>query len=263
MSTTDDDSHRRPAEVQLPRLIGDVRQSLLDGFESRAAVLKWLQKLSITTLGEVDTELFVRFATEFQNDSKCSEGTKLACFLNPDQRTRDISDHVAESFREQWAAEIISPASSAAMRRLRNDAVEYAGADSDSGGQSINDDVTFQRPALDELHTHQQQSLTRLLDDGLDDRADILDWGDGLLLATRGERIWDAEHPGEYVRRLYNDASADLIMCSTEPHWIRFRQFWICRKLLPSFNRGVRDLYGKSTEEAGESNSSSEAFKQT
>lgn len=247
-----DDKHRRPAEAQLPTLVGDLRQSLLGGFETRHAVIEWLQEIAITTIGEIDTNRFADFGYEFRPDSEYMEGVVLAAFLRKPARTRDMTDQVARRARRQWAANVITPASSDAMRRLRNDAAEYSGTDDDSGGERIDHRITFQRPALEELHSHQQQVLTRLLDGGLDDRADILDWGDDLLLATRGEPVQDGREPGDLVRDLHNDPSGDLIMCSTEQKWVYHRQVWVTRQLLPSFNRAVRDLYGKSTEEPGE-----------
>jgi hypothetical protein len=259
MSSTD--RYRRPAEAQLPTAIGDLRQDLLAGFDTRRAVLFFLQELSVATLGEISQSKIVKFSNEFRPDSRYDEGVLLASFLTSEPRTRDITDHVAKRTRQQWAAEVLSPASSAAMRSLRADAVEYTGEESKTEGEAIDEEIPHQRPALKELHQHQNKTLTRVLGDGLDDRADILDWGDDLLLATRSEPVADGTDPGEYVRRLHNDPSGDRIMCSTDPAWVYHRQLWVCRNLLPAFNRAVRDLAGKSTEEAGDSNTQSKDYR--
>ncbi|WP_311171809.1 hypothetical protein [Halobellus ordinarius] len=258
MTTSDGDApeathYRRPAEAQLPRTIRTLRRQLLAGFHSRDAVLQWLQDLAVRTLGEVPTAQFATFASEFRPDSDHSEGVILAAFLDSEARTRDIEDGVAERVRQQWAAEVIAPVQADSFRSLRKDAGEYVGeTERDSDGDAGHDPQAqsiAMRPALEELHTFQEVALHRPLNGGLDDRAEILDWGDDLIVATRGEPLGDGTPPGEFIRDLHNDPCGDLLLCDTRPHWRRCRQWYICRIILPAFNRAVRDLTRRTAEE--------------
>lgn len=259
------DRYRRPAEAQLPQTFESLRVDLLDGFESREAVLLWLQELAISTLGQVATPRYADFAHEFRPDTNANEGVVLASFLNSKARTRDLADDVARSARRQWWANVIVPVQSNSMRALRKDAGEYVGKmqddtpDHDEAGERIDNETRHQRPALEELHTFQQKTLQRLLGDALDDREAILDWGEDLVLATRGEPITDGRSPGELIRDLHNDPSGDRIMCSTQPAWVRHRQTWICRQILPAFNRAVQDLTKRTAEEPTETKDTSKA----
>jgi len=259
MATSDDvdaanaTHYRRPAEAQLPRTIRTLRRQLLAGFRSREAVLQWLQDLAVRTLGEVPTKQFATFASEFRPDSDHSEGVILAAFLDSEARTRDLDDDVAERVRQQWAAEVIAPVQADSFRSLRKDAGEYVGeserdGDGDSGHDPESQSIAM-RPALEELHTFQEVALHRPLNGGLDERAEILDWGDDLIVATRGEPLGDGTPPGEFIRDLHNDPCGDLLLCDTRPHWERCRQWYLCQIVLPAFNRAVRDLTRRTAEE--------------
>lgn len=245
--------YRRPAEAQLPRTIRTLRHQLLAGFHSRDAVLQWLQDLTVRTLGEVPTAQFATFATEFRPDSEYAEGVILAAFLDSKARTRDLEEAVAERIRQQWAAEVISPVQADSFRSLRKDAGEYVGkTERDREGEAGHDPESqsiAMRPALEELHTFQEVALHRPLDGGLDDRAEILDWGDDLIVATRGEPLGNGTAPGAFVRDLHNDPCGDLLLCDDRPHWRRCRQWYLCQNVLPAFNRGVRDLTRRTAEE--------------
>lgn len=252
--------YRRPAEAQLPSTLRALREDLYDGFLDRDAVLLWLQEMAVSTLGQVSSEGYASFAVEFRPDSEYDEGVLLAAFLQPHARTRDLEDGIAQRVRQQWAAEVLSPVQSDAFRSLRKDAGEYVGEtqqdEENDPGESIDYATRAMRPALEELHGFQQSTLMRLLDGELDDRASILDWGDDLVLATRGEPIYDGRPPGELIRDLHNDPSGDKIMCDTRPHWVRHRQTWVCHQILPAFNRAVQDLTRRTAEEPAVDNSS-------
>lgn len=244
---------RRPAEAQLPDTIQSLRHELLDGFATRAAAVKWFQRLCVRTLGEISCDRYRQFAIEFRADGRYDEGTKLACFLSPAARTRDIDDAVARNFREHWAANVITPTQTDAFRSIRSQATEYVGDDEDREEAGYDADSDTQslalRPALEELDEAQATVVDQLLGDGLEDRAEILDWGDRLIVATRGEPVADGRKPGTLVRDLYNDASGDRIMCDERTHWRRYRQFYIMYQLLPAFNRAVQDLTNRAVEE--------------
>ncbi|WP_253738001.1 hypothetical protein [Halohasta salina] len=245
------EQYRRPAEAQLPQTLRALRQDLLDGFESRKAVLLWLQELAISTLGQVATARYADFAYEFRPDTNYHEGVVLSAFLTPAARSRNLADDVASRARQQWAANVIAPIQTRTFRSIRNQATEYVGSDDDTDepGYDPDEQTMAVRPALEELHVHQQETLRRVLGTGLEDRADILDWGDDLMLATRGEPVSDGRAPGELIRDLHNDPSGDRIMCSADPAWRMHRQLWVCRNLLPAFNRAVQDMTDRSIEE--------------
>ncbi len=253
---TEAQTSHRPAEQQLPSEIARMRQMLLEGFRSRAEVLRWLQQLSVRTLGQIPTQRYERLGAEFKPDENAQEGVLLAAFLVEEGRTRELSHETAMGVRRQWAATVLAPTTTDSFRSLRKDAGEYIGKSEDdaSDGYDPEGDHPFiMRPALEELDTFQRQALVAALD-GLDSRDAILDWGDDLVQATRGERI-DHGTGETFVRRLYNDPCGDLIMCSEEPSWRRFREHMLCKWVLPAFNDAVQDLTKRTGEEPTESHS--------
>lgn len=248
----------RPAEKQQIQAITLLREELIAGFPTRSHVLLWLNYVSVYNYGQVKSQLFRDFARQFWPDQEYNEGPTLAAFLTEDARTRPMDQEAAEWWREQWAADVLTPSQDAGFRSIRKDATEYmvdstddGAADADADSNLSEEPVGF-RDSLDELLDKQQKTLVKPLAgelDMTDNRQAILEWGDDVLDATRGEPILKGLPVGEFIQTLHNHPSGDRIMGSTAGHWQRFRQWLLCRFILPAFNRAVQDLSKRSKEE--------------
>ncbi|WP_158855593.1 hypothetical protein [Halorhabdus sp. CUG00001] len=243
---------RRPAERQLIVQFEEERDALLDGFGSRREVLRWGQRIAVRTLGQLPQRRFHQLAKSFVPDEEYMEGVLLAAFLDASARTRDLDEGAAENVRERWAADVLGPVQVRAFRDLRKDAGEYIGEDEDdeSGYDPAAQDFVM-RPALSELDDYQQKAMDMVLG-GLNDRSQILKWGDVLTTATRGEPIDPERGAGTFVPKCYREPSTVDLLTRTTPAYRRAREAFVAHWLLPAFNRGVRDLAGRTTEEPGD-----------
>ena len=72
----------RPSLVSLAIEIRELETELLEGLDSRRAVLEWLQRLVVRTLGELPAEWVDKFADEFKGvPGEEKERTLLAALL--------------------------------------------------------------------------------------------------------------------------------------------------------------------------------------
>lgn len=248
--------HRRPAEALLVSEVRKKREELLDGFRSRQQVLRWLQSLTIRTLGQIPTRRYHQIATEFHTDDDYENGVLLSAFLVDDVRQRPLGSEAAERLRERWAADTIGATQVYAYRSIRKDAGEYVGDKSgsehksgDEPGYNPDQQSRFlMRPALEELDRDQRDALDRALT-GLDEPSDILDWGDDLTKATRGEAIDTRRGGGKFIPKIFREGSTVTMLTSDDVQFVRAREAFLARWLLPAFNRGVQDLSNRTAEE--------------
>lgn len=246
---------RRPAEVQLVSQLQQERERLLDGFRSRREVLRWGQRIAVRALGQVPQRRYHQLAKSFRPDEEYLEGPLLAAFLTEDVRTREMVEGAATGVRERWAAEVLSSVEVRAFRDLRKDAGEYIGEDEDATGYDPDKQTFAMRPALSELDENQSLALEMVLG-GLDSRDQILEWGDFLLSATRGEPVDADRGAGEFIPKCYGEPSTVKLLTDDSEQYRRAREAFIARWLLPAFNRGVRDLTRRTAEEPEETEES-------
>ncbi|GGL26124.1 hypothetical protein GCM10009037_07190 [Halarchaeum grantii] len=252
MTEHDGTRSRRPAEVQVVTQLSAERDQLLEGFTSRRAVIRWGQRVAVRTLGQVPQDRYRQLARSFKPDNNAQEGVLLAAFLRSGARTRDLDDEVARGLRERWAADVLGTVSVRAFRSIRKDAGEYIGDSEDDGSSDVGYDPASQsfamRPALSELDDVQADTLGMLLG-GLEDRRQILDWGDYLTSATRGEPVDPDLGTGAFVPKCYRESSTVRALTDPGEEYERFREMFAAKWLLPAFNRGVRDLTNRTAEE--------------
>jgi hypothetical protein len=238
---------RRPALVKLTRDLRDLREELVAGFESRRDVLEWLQRLAVRTLGTLSQSWFDEWGRQFRS-TPGEQKVLVAGLMRPDARVREMDDETAESLRLRLAASTIRPAYHRAYRHLRRDAGEYVGDDAGYGDAGHDPHVQrfiAMRPALDELEAYQQAVLADLIG-GLDDREELLDWGDDVQQATHGEI------PERFISRCYEEGSTRDLLLREDDVGERGRELFAATFVIPFFNRGVRDLSGRSAEEPDE-----------
>lgn len=252
MTKPDAEHSRRPALVKLTTDLEALREELLAGFSSRHEVLRWSQRLSVRTLGELPDRWYHEIGAQFRGvPSSEAERTLLSALLTPEHRASDISPADAQELRERLFALTIRPAFHRAFRQLRADAGEYLDDDgSESQHTAARQRWVAMRPALDELERYQQRALEELLGDpddpddgGLEDEAEILSWGSTLELATHGEL------PQEFVARCYREASTADVLTGDDETAQRARELFWAVHLAPTCNRGVRDLAGRTSEQ--------------
>lgn len=242
-----DESHR-PALEKLLKDLTALEDDLLDGFDSRRAVLKWLQRTCVRTLGQVDDDWYRFIAAAFRGpgaDADRKERTMLSILLSESARTRELNAAAVNRGREQLSAVFIRPSLHRAVRHLRADAGEYVDAESSSTSAHDPNRQRYiaMRPALNELDGKQRTALLDLLD-GFDDELAILRWTGDVELACHGEIN------SEWQTRVTSESSTQKMLTSTADADARGRELFAAHYVLPAFNAGVRDLYGRSIEAA-------------
>ncbi|ELZ23489.1 hypothetical protein C475_14488 [Halosimplex carlsbadense 2-9-1] len=255
MTTTNQREEPDPFRPALVTLSEDVRErvdELLDGLDSEGRALEWLQEVTIRTLGTIDQRVYRDFARQFRGQ----QGVLLAAMLEPSARRgrmRALDDEVAERTRENLVAHYVTPAHRKAFRRLRRDATDYADAAGDGDAHNPKRQrFVAMRPELSELEQWQERALDSLLE-GFEDRAELLDWGHDLLLATHGEL------DEEWVTRVYDEESTASVMTGETPEDKRARRLFAAHHLLPYYRAGVRVLSGRASEVADEGTQRTEA----
>lgn len=232
----------RPALVNLVNELKQSREQLLEGFDSRRELLEWLQRLTVRTLGQIEQDFYRSFAHAL-HPRDGGEMALLAVVLTEDARTRDIPEERVERAREMLAAKYIMPAMHRAYKHLRKDAGEYIADGRDSEHDPVKQSYIAMRPAFDEIESDQREALTRLLD-GLDEKREIMDWGDVVEQATHGELPEE-----DFISRCYLERSTSrLLTRESTPEVRRARELFAARHLIPAFNLGVRDLAGRAGE---------------
>lgn len=247
------ESHR-PA---LEKLVADLKaleRDLLSGFGDRREVLVWLQKLSVRTLGQIPDDWFVRVSEAFVGGEGDEERMLLSLLLADGARVRRLDDEKVRAARSRVSSMTVRPSLHRAVRQLRSDAGEYV---DDERGSSSKHDPNRQRyiamrPALNELEGRQRGVLLRLLD-GFDAEQEIVEWTGDVEVATHGEI--DAE----WTTRVVKEQSTRRLFLSDRAVDERGRETVAAHFLLPAFNAGARDLYGRSIETPDAERESKEA----
>lgn len=248
---------RRPA---LRRLTLDVEELVSDlerGFSDRAGVLRWARESITRTLGEISTDWYRELGSQFRGvPDRAGERVLLEAMMVESSRTMDLDDAAVDELRRRLEVEIIEPAYHAAYRSLRSDATEYVDDDNstDSDTNPATQSYIAMRPYINEIDEYQEIAVAALLA-GLDDAGEVRRWGAILELATHGEL------PDRFVSRCLREPSTRSLLLDEEPTTAqqRARELFAAYHLLPRYNRGVRDLRGRSKEEVSPDQSRSEA----
>lgn len=239
-ATSVPDSYR-PSLVKLTNDLAETQRQLMRGFESRADVLYWLQATCVRTLGTIPDSVIRRLARQFQ-PVKGEDTVLLAAFLQPQARERSLSEEKAQELRERFAATYLRPAHHYAFRHLRSDAGEYIDRAEGNEHDPAKQRYIAMRPALDELHQTQKNTLEGLLD-GFSSQAELLDWAADVELATHGEI------DETFARRAYMEKPTRKLLLRQSRNHERGRELFAAVHLLPAFNAGVRDLAGRAQEQ--------------
>jgi len=238
----------RPALVTLHNDITDLKDEYRAGLRSERRLLTWLQEMTVRTLGEIDRQVYEDLPREML-------GKQPGLFVVASVRPHDgIDNERARRGRELWLAEHVTEAYQAALRTLRTNATEYAGAadDGDEAHAPEKQSAVAMRPSLREWDQRQRRALTDLLD-GFDSREDISRWLDDVIMASYGEAS------GSWMRELVRDEVAVEILCGETSKHERGRRILAADKLLPNFRRGIRTLANNAAEVADAETETKEA----
>lgn len=239
---------RRPALIALSRDVERLSSELTAGFESRQAILVWLQRLCPRLLGEVPDQFFRDVAGAFQRAGE-HERSLLAALLCADARSRPLDATAAAALRRRIAEQVLTPAYRRAFRRLRTKATEYVDtAGTESKHHPGKQRYIAMRPALTELDRHQRRAIDELLDGQIDSADRLRRWLILLEIATHGEI------DGVLIDRTLAEPSTKAMLTAPAPSpaITRARELYLGRYVVPAMNRGVRSLRGKAKEEPKE-----------
>jgi hypothetical protein len=247
------ESHR-PALEKLVSDLKELERELLSGFNTRREALIWLQKLAIRTLGQVPDKWYRRMSNAFTGGVRGKERVVLSLLLCEQARVRDLDEAAVQQARSRVSAMTVRPSLHRAVRQLRSDAGEYV--DDERGSTSKHDPnkqrYIAMRPALNELEGRQRGVLLRFLD-GFDDVQAVVEWTGDVEVATHGE-IRDA-----WTTRVVSEQSTLNTLLSDRDVDERARETVAAYFLLPAFNAGARDLFGRSIESPNADKESKEA----
>lgn len=228
----------RPALSTLTRRQQDILDEFLQGFGSRSELLRWGQRATIATLGQLDQDWISDLATSRSD---------LAMLTVRGERERwstsPPSTPAANEYRRELVAGDLLPACRQAVREIRWSAAEYVD-DEDERVDVDEQTHPAMRPALTELDDLQQQSIERLLE-GFADHDALLSWLMTTIQASYGE-IDEGLSTDLYYESHTRSA---LLGKGFEEHQERFfRETVAANWLLPAFTTATREV----AERAGE-----------
>lgn len=204
----------RPAMLTLSDHADELRGELLEGFPSRADLLKWAQRLSVRSLGELPQRFYRGLGREFRYDELAErldvdlgggrqQGVLLACLLQPPARDRDLGDLIRQrkarehhvdpddveipvdelrdaverlitEQRELVIATYFRPGFDRAYRQLREDAVEYVDEADEGDGHVASDQNYLLMRPGLDELDDRQSRALSMALDGLDEPATII-----------------------------------------------------------------------------------------
>lgn len=225
----------RPALANLSRRQHRVLASLLDGFETRHEVLRWMQDVVIATVGALEDDWFATRGTD--------ASVMSALLGEPWGTSRGLSEGAPEEVRRGIAAQDILPAVHQAQRDFRWTASEYY-EDPDYEPDDLADDpeAPGMRPALKVLDEQLSWALDSLLEGFESDEA-LLAWGQRVIQMSY------AELDSEDIERAFFETEVRRRMTDRTDARARFtRESWAAEYLLPGFNRAAARVASQTAE---------------
>jgi hypothetical protein len=236
------DHPTRPATSKLTHDQMDLLVDLLEGFDSRRAILQWQQDLVVQTVGQLEDSWYSQTAA--------SAPTVSALLGEPWGTTDEMPPALAREVRRGIAAQDVLPAFHAGHEVARWAAVERVDHLDDDAGEDGVDPIDPQaqeyplmRPAFGELDGQQEAALADLLE-GFETPEDLLAWSHRVTSASYAQierETLTAPYFERPLRRRLLGTDA-----SEEDRFIR--ESWACEYLLPAFNRAANALGQRAQE---------------
>ena len=236
------DSPTRPASAKLSHDQADLLVDLLEGFDSRRALLEWQQDLVIQTVGQLEDGWYTRLA---------ADATTVSALLGEPWGTcDDMRPEIALEVRRGIVAHDLLPAFHAAHSVARWTAVERVDHLDDDGQGDDPEPIDPQeqqyplmRPAFGELDGQQEAAMERLLE-GFESAEQLLTWALQVVGASYAEIGRDT------ITQAYFEIPIRERLVGTNPTAEdRFiRESWAAEHLLPAFNRAANALAQRAQE---------------
>ncbi|MGB9932863.1 hypothetical protein [Haloarcula amylolytica] len=238
----------RPALRALTTQQRDLLDELLDDdLDTRADILRWMQELSVHTLGQLGDGWFRHQVTD---------PTVVSAFIGRPWgplRNEGVDKDWLLEFRRDIAAKDIVGALHASAREFRWSASEFHDYDDDDVDLSNvdpEDQHPGMRPSLGTLANRQRKALNVLLD-GFEDPDHFIQWGQNAIRATYAEIGQDV------IRAAYFDVQMREWLCGPAHGVAQFhRETWAAKYLFPGFNRSASKVASRSMEQPEESEQS-------
>lgn len=234
-----------PLRPALAKLVDDQIEALeqfVEGFDSRADLIRWSGRAIVATVGELPDDWYTELATSRSDLATLITSSRRRAWAADDEPP---TESAAATYRRALAAEDLVPAFHRGFRKLRWSATEYVNDDGDELKPSPADQAhPAMRPALSELRERQRWALDRALE-GFGGRDDVIAWAIRAMHAAHGE-LDDA-----LARDLYREThTRRMLVVEPEdaPNGPFFRESLAAIELLPPFNRAAREV----AERAGE-----------
>lgn len=226
----------RPA---LEKLTSDQMQllgELLDGFQTRRAVIRWMQSVAVQSLGHLGDGWFVEQATD---------PTVMSAFVDRPWGPVDeaeFSEPWAAQFRRDIAAKDLLGAFHDATRSFRWSTSEQYDQDAYDDVDDLEQQHPAMRPAMSRMQRQQRWAVDELLA-GFEDADALLVWAQFVTRASYAEieRTTLKDAYFEQVVREWLTSPAD-------PRCRFWRETWAVKYLLPGFNRAANRLSSRAAE---------------
>jgi hypothetical protein len=226
----------RPALAKLSSDQVDVVADLLDGFETRSEVIRWMGDVTVRSIGSLEDKWFADLATD---------SGAMSALLGRPWGTLDpeaFSPSTAREVRRGIAAKDLIPAIQRSHHEFRWAASEYYDdPDREEPPDPGKQKHPGMRPALSALDDRLDWALDRLLA-GFADPEAFLVWGQTVISGTY------AELDADVVEGAYFELPVRHRMLTAEPKARFFRESWAAEFLLPGFNRAASRAAARATE---------------
>ncbi|WP_225317727.1 MULTISPECIES: hypothetical protein [Haloferax] len=239
-SETDADGAPRRALAKLSADQRDTFQQLLDGFETRSDVLRWMSEVTIHTLGALDDEWFAEIVS--------SSGTMSALLDEPWGTIRNapetFSTSTAAEVRRSIAVMDLLPAIRRSHREFRWSAKDYLDDDDDGPMPNVRTQAhPAMRPELGTLESRMSTLLDELLAGFVDEDA-FVEWGQEVVQASY------AEVDSDVIEAAYFELPVRRMMLDDGERARFFRESWAAEFVLSGFNASARQVANRATEVA-------------
>ncbi|AFK18638.1 hypothetical protein E6P09_07630 [Haloferax mediterranei ATCC 33500] len=216
----------------------DTFQQLLDGFETRSEVLRWMSEVTIHTLGALEDDWFAEVVS--------SPGTMSALLSEPWGTLRDapesFSASTASEIRRSIAVMDLLPAIKRSHREFRWSAKDYLNDDDDGPLPNARTQAhPAMRPELGTLQSRMSTLLDELLR-GFRDEDAFVEWGQEVVQASY------AEVDSDVIEAAYFELPVRRMMLTDSERARFFRESWAAEFFLSGFNASARQVSGRATE---------------
>ncbi|MFC7070576.1 hypothetical protein ACFQL9_13060 [Halobaculum lipolyticum] len=223
-------------------------------FEDRRAVIEWMTRCAVHSLGQLPDGWFTAEGTAVETAVLFDRVLMSALLGRPWGNLSNVDEGWAREQRLGLLAKDLLPALHRGVREIRWNATDYTAPQEPVDPDPSNQRHPAMRPGLSDLLTRAEWLVERFLD-GFESGAEYLSWATFATTATYGEL------DDEVARRAYFETSIRSALLSTEGDLARgrfTRENWAAKYLLPAITRTAQReaARGHEKDEAAETDTS-------